>query len=64
LPVTISVGTAAHRGRGATPDDLLALADRGAYRAKFSGRNAVALGPEGDPVNEAERVLLDALRRD
>jgi diguanylate cyclase (GGDEF)-like protein len=62
VPVTISIGTAAHRGRGATPDELIALADRGAYRAKFSGRNAVAVAPAGDPVDEAERVLLDALR--
>jgi diguanylate cyclase (GGDEF)-like protein len=64
VPVTISVGAAAHRGRGATADDLIALADRGAYRAKFSGRNAVAVAPEGDPVDEAERILLDALRGD
>ena len=62
VPVTISVGTAAHRGRGVTADDLIALADRAAYRAKFSGRNAVAVPPVGDPVDEAERVLLDALR--
>ena len=62
--VTVSVGVAAHRGGGLVPDDLIALADRAAYRAKFSGRNAVAIPPEGDPVDEAERVLLDALRGD
>jgi diguanylate cyclase (GGDEF)-like protein len=60
-PVTVSVGVATQRGGSTTPDELLALADRAAYRAKFSGRNAVAVPPEGDPVSEAERVLLDTL---
>jgi diguanylate cyclase (GGDEF)-like protein len=60
--VTVSVGVATHRGGETTPDELLALADRAAYRAKFSGRNSVAVPPVGDPVHEAERVLLDALR--
>jgi diguanylate cyclase (GGDEF)-like protein len=59
--ITVSVGVAAWRGGEATPDELLALADRAAYRAKFSGRNSVAVPPEGDPVHEAERALLDAL---
>ncbi|HEY3070591.1 MAG TPA: GGDEF domain-containing protein, partial [Gaiellaceae bacterium] len=59
--VTVSVGVAAYRGGAATSEELLALADRAAYRAKFSGRNAVAVPPDGDPVHEAERVLLDAL---
>ena len=59
--VTVSVGVAAHRGGGTTPEALVALADRAACRAKFSGRNSVAVPPEGDPVDEAERVLLDAL---
>jgi hypothetical protein len=45
----------------APADELLTLADRAAYRAKFSGPNRVAVPPEGDPVHEAERVLLDAL---
>jgi diguanylate cyclase (GGDEF)-like protein len=59
--ITVSVGVAAHPGGTATAEDLLALADRAAYRAKFSGRNAVAVPPAGDPVSEAERVLLDTL---
>jgi diguanylate cyclase (GGDEF)-like protein len=59
--VTVSVGVAVQRGAGSTSEELLALADRAAYRAKFSGRNAVAVPPEGDPVHEAEQVLLDAL---
>ena len=59
--ITVSVGVAAHRGGGITPEALIALADRAAYRAKFSGRNTVAVPPSGDPVHEAERALLDAL---
>jgi diguanylate cyclase (GGDEF)-like protein len=59
--ITVSIGVAAHRGGRLTPDELVALADRAAYRAKFSGRNTVAVPPSGDPVHEAERVLLDAL---
>ncbi|HYY33789.1 MAG TPA: GGDEF domain-containing protein [Gaiellaceae bacterium] len=59
--VTVSVGVATHRGGSTTTDELIALADRAAYRAKFSGRNAVAVPPDGDPVSEAERVLLDAI---
>jgi len=58
--VTVSVGVAAHRGGATTADALVALADRAAYRAKFSGRNSVAVPPEGDPVEEAERLLSDA----
>jgi len=60
--VTVSVGVAAHMGGETTIEVLVALADRAAYRAKFSGRNSVALPPEGDPVDEAERILYDALR--
>ena len=52
--VTVSVGVATHRGGGTTPEELMAIADRAAYRAKF------AVPPEGDPVDEAERVLFDA----
>jgi diguanylate cyclase (GGDEF)-like protein len=59
--ITVSVGVAAHRGGGITPDELIALADRAAYRAKFSGRNTVGVPPSGDPVHEAEKALLDAL---
>ena len=60
-PITVSVGVAAYRGGDIAPDELIALADRAAYRAKFSGRNTVAVPPSGDPVHEAERVLLDAI---
>jgi diguanylate cyclase (GGDEF)-like protein len=56
-PVTVSIGVVAHAGAGTTPDELIALADRAAYRAKWSGRNAVAVPPEVDPVDEAERLL-------
>ena len=59
---TVSVGVAAVTGGTFTGDELLALADRAAYRAKYSGRNTVALPPEGDPVDEAERLLRDAAR--
>jgi hypothetical protein len=57
----VSIGVATQVGGEGTPDELVALADRAAYRAKFSGRNSVAVPPEGDPVHEPERVLLDAL---
>jgi diguanylate cyclase (GGDEF)-like protein len=60
-PITVSVGVATDLGGGTTPEALVALADRAAYRAKFSGRNSVAVPPDADPVDEAERVLLDAL---
>ncbi len=59
--ITVSIGVATLLGGEATPDELVALADRAAYQAKFSGRNSVAVPPEGDPVHEAELVLLDAL---
>ena len=62
--ITVSVGVAAHQGADQTPEDLIGLADRAAYRAKFSGRNSVAVPLEGDPVQEAEQVLLDALGGD
>lgn len=64
LGVTVSIGVAAVTGGDATSDELVMLADRAAYRAKFSGRNSVAVPPQGDPVHEAERVLLEALRDD
>jgi diguanylate cyclase len=59
--ITVSIGVVAHKGGDMASDELLALADRACYRAKFSGRNTVAVPPDGDPVHEAERVLLDAL---
>jgi diguanylate cyclase (GGDEF)-like protein len=62
VKITVSIGVVSHQGAGTTAEKLVALADRAAYRAKFSGRNAVAVPPEGDPVDEAERVLLDASR--
>jgi diguanylate cyclase (GGDEF)-like protein len=62
--ITVSVGVAAREGADQTPEDLIGLADRAAYRAKFSGRNSVAAPLEGDPVHEAEQVLLDALGGD
>jgi diguanylate cyclase (GGDEF)-like protein len=59
--ITVSVGVAAQHREATAPDELIALADRAAYRAKFSGRNSVAVPPEGDPVDEAEQVLRDAI---
>jgi diguanylate cyclase (GGDEF)-like protein len=64
VPVTVSVGVVAHRGGGTTPDGLIALADEAAYRAKWSGRNAVAVQPAPGPVDEAERILAEARGED
>lgn len=61
VAVAVSVGAAAHRGAGATPDALIALAERALDRAKLRGRNAVDVPPPGHPVGEAERLLVDAL---
>ncbi|MBW3593177.1 MAG: GGDEF domain-containing protein [Actinobacteria bacterium] len=61
IGVTVSVGVAADVASALSPEELIALADRAAYRAKFSGRNTVAVPPAGDPVDEAERLLLDAV---
>jgi diguanylate cyclase (GGDEF)-like protein len=61
VPVTVSVGAVAHRGAGATADELIAVADGAAYEAKASGRNAIAAAPPRDPVEQAERILADSL---
>ena len=61
---TVSIGAVTVVNAGVTADELVTLADRAAYRAKFSGRNAVATAPGGDPVVEAERVLAQATRDD
>jgi PleD family two-component response regulator len=60
VPVTVSIGAVAHRGAGATTDELIGVADRAAYEAKASGRNAIAAAPPRDPVEQAERILADA----
>ncbi len=61
LGLTVSVGVASVPA-GGSPEELITLADRAAYRAKFSGRNTVATAPEGDPVVEAEQLLAEASR--
>jgi diguanylate cyclase (GGDEF)-like protein len=58
--LTVSIGVSTAIGPEATAEELVGLADRAAYRAKFSGRNAVALAPDGDPVREAEQLLAEA----
>lgn len=63
VPVTVSIGVVAHCGPGAEAEDLIAVADRAAYEAKASGRNAIAAAPPIDPVEQAERLLADAAER-
>jgi diguanylate cyclase (GGDEF)-like protein len=58
--VTVSIGVVAHRGGGAGAEQLLAVADRAAYQAKSSGRNAIAAAPILGPVRDAGRLLADA----
>jgi diguanylate cyclase (GGDEF)-like protein len=60
FPLTISIGATEHAGDGGAAETLVARADRAAYRAKASGRNAVAAAADGDPVREAEALLRDA----
>jgi diguanylate cyclase (GGDEF)-like protein len=43
LSVTISFGVAEYRKEFATPEELVAAADRALYRAKERGRNRVVL---------------------
>jgi diguanylate cyclase (GGDEF)-like protein len=61
---TVSIGAVTIVNAGIAANELITLADRAAYRAKFSGRNAVATAPGGDPVDEAERVLAQATREE
>jgi len=61
VSVTVSIGAVSHRGAGITAEQLLVVADRAAYQAKASGRNAIAAAPAGGAVDEAERLLLDAV---
>jgi diguanylate cyclase (GGDEF)-like protein len=57
--VTVSIGAVAHRGAGVTAEGLIAVADRAAYQAKASGRNAIAAAPPIGPVRQAEQLLAD-----
>ncbi len=63
VAVTVSIGAVSHRGVGVTAEELLSVADRAAYQAKASGRNAIASAPALGPVEEAERLLADAADR-
>jgi len=62
--LTVSIGVASVPTGGVERDVLLALADAATLRAKLSGRNAVAVPPEGDSVGEAEHALARAVRAD
>jgi diguanylate cyclase (GGDEF)-like protein len=59
--VTVSIGAVAHRGTGVSAEELIAVADRAAYQAKASGRNAIAAAPPIGPVRQAEQLLADAV---
>jgi diguanylate cyclase (GGDEF)-like protein len=61
VSVTVSIGAVAHRGASVSADELIAVADRAAYEAKASGRNAIAAAPPRDPVEQAERLLRETL---
>jgi len=63
IQLTVSIGVASVARAGTTADELVALADRAAYRAKSGGRNAVAMPPDG-PVEAAERALAEAAETD
>ena len=62
--VTVSIGAVAYRGVGASAEDLVAVADRAAYQAKASGRNAIAAAAPIDPVEQAEQIPRDSLHVD
>jgi diguanylate cyclase (GGDEF)-like protein len=64
VPVTVSIGAVSHRGAGVSVEELIAVADRAAYQAKASGRNAIAAAPPIDPVEQAEQILADSMRGD
>ena len=50
-------------GPACPPSSSWRVADRAAYEAKASGRNAIAAAPPIGPVQEAERLLAEAARR-
>jgi diguanylate cyclase (GGDEF)-like protein len=62
LQLTVSIGVAVVPEGGATSEELIALADAAAYRAKSAGRNSVAtVSPDDGPVAQAEQALADAV---
>ncbi|HEX3779412.1 MAG TPA: diguanylate cyclase [Pseudonocardiaceae bacterium] len=44
IDVTVSVGTAGYPRHGSTPAELITIADRALYAAKFQGRDRVVVG--------------------
>jgi diguanylate cyclase (GGDEF)-like protein len=63
LPVTVSIGLAAHPEHGVLRDELLATADVALYASKRSGKNRTSLAgadvvPERRPTDRAVRLTL------
>lgn len=62
-PITISIGAAITPSHGATPDALLAAADKALYEAKASGRDRVIVAPTTQATIPLFSLAPSPLRR-